>query len=437
MFSEIQSFIESQLSSGNFTLSTALFLALGGLFAGLLPCVYPLYPITAGILKTRVAKHKWSHPLVYYFGLALMYAIFGLIAGVSGGVFNSFLRFPETQLVLAILLFVLGLSVAEFLYFPFFSGDLKNSVNVNYANTFFLGMGAGLLSSPCVGPVVVSILVQLINYQTEGFKILPILFTSFKMFLFGMGLGIPFLMIGVFGLSLPKSGKWMKYIQWSLAILIFYFSFTYLEKAFDLWGLAKGLSSKVFLLWTVALSFLYLQKKEGTTTEKMKQSLYQIVSITALLILFLFLNLSLWKQNFGNAIPNVNSSNQEMKEEHGNLVWYRNESDVIRLANDKNMPIFIDFYADWCTNCKEFQKLTLRNKDWNETFHKDVILWKVYDTDPIFETFVSKPEYPELKIGLPFFLILSPDGKLLYKSNDYLDTKGMISAIRNFYNNTK
>lgn len=431
MFSEIQSLIEVQLSSGNFTILTVLFLALGGLLAGLLPCVYPLYPITAGILKTRVTKHKWSHPLVYYFGLALMYAIFGLIAGVSGGVFNSFLRYPETQLVLSVLLFILGLSVAEFLYLPFFSGDVKNSVNVNYANTFFLGMGAGLLSSPCVGPVVVSILVQLITYQTEGFKILPILFTSFKMFIFGMGLGIPFLMIGVFGFSLPKSGKWMKYIQWALAILIFYFSYTYLDKAFVLWGFGSGLSTKVYMLWTLSLVFLYLLKKEGTNSEKMKHSLYQIFAISSLLLLFLLLTISILKKGDGYSGTHTNSE-QMLREEHGNLVWYRNKADVFGLANEKNLPIFIDFYADWCTNCKEFQKLTLSNEDWNSTFQKDVVLWKVYDTDPIFEEFFNNPNYPELKIGLPFFLILDAEGKMLYKSNDYLDTKGMIETIRNW-----
>ncbi|PJZ47052.1 protein-disulfide reductase DsbD family protein [Leptospira brenneri] len=429
MVSEIQTFIESQLSSGSFSIFSFFFLALGGLLAGLLPCVYPLYPITAGILKSRVSKHKWSHPLVYYVGLASMYAVFGLVAGFSGGAFNSFLRYPETQVLLSILLFILGLSVAEFLYFPFFSGDLRNSTNISYANTFLLGVGAGLLSSPCVGPVVVSILVQLITYQTEGFSILPILFTSLKMFVFGLGLGIPFLLIGVFGFALPKSGKWMKWIQWVLALFILYFSYSYLEKAFALWGFDSGLSAKVFLLWTLALSFLYLQKKEGLPCEKMKLALLQMGVYTSLVILILLLQPSVLKIFPVSPSAGLNPVPTEI---HGNLEWQRSEVEAYRMAKETGKPIFIDFYADWCTNCKEFQKLTLSDKEWNETFKNKAILWKVYDTDPIFEEFANNPEYPELKIGLPFFLILDANGKRIYKSNDYLDTKGMIDAVRNF-----
>ncbi|TGL86764.1 protein-disulfide reductase [Leptospira congkakensis] len=427
MVSEIQIFIESQLSSGSFSIFSFFFLAFGGLLAGLLPCVYPLYPITAGILKSRVSKHKWSHPLVYYVGLASMYAVFGLVAGFSGGAFNSFLRFPETQVVLSVLLFILGLSVAEFLYFPFFSGDLRNSVNVSYANTFFLGAGAGLLSSPCVGPVVVSILVQLITYQTEGFSILPILFTSLKMFVFGLGLGIPFLLIGVFGFALPKSGKWMKSIQWVLALMILYFSYTYLEKAFGLWGFDSRLSIKVFLIWTLTLVFLYLQKKEGLPYEKMKLSLLQLGVYTSLLVLILLLQSGVSK--FSSASPGAGLSSIPI-EVHGNLEWQRSEKEAYRIAKETGKPIFIDFYADWCTNCKEFQKLTLTHKEWNETFKNKAVLWKVYDTDPIFEEFANHPNYPELKIGLPFFLILDAEGKMIYKSNDYLDMKGMIEAVR-------
>lgn len=117
---------------------------------------------------------------------------------------------------------------------------------------------------------------------------------------------------------------------------------------------------------------------------------------------------------------------------HGNLEWFRSKEEVYRIAKETGKPIFIDFYADWCTNCREFQKLTLSNKEWNETFKNKAILWKVYDTDPIFEEFANNPNYPELKIGLPFFLILDANGKMIYKSNDYLDTKGMIETIQKF-----
>ncbi|EMG07936.1 cytochrome C biogenesis protein transmembrane region domain protein [Leptospira interrogans serovar Grippotyphosa str. LT2186] len=96
-------------------------------------------------------------------------------------------------------------------------------------------MGAGLLSSPCVGPVVVAILLQI----TAGAGVISIgsvFLASFKMFLFGVGLGFPFLMIGVFGLSLPKSGKWMRWIQWILGIFVLYFSYTYFQKSLSGWG---------------------------------------------------------------------------------------------------------------------------------------------------------------------------------------------------------
>ncbi|TGN17092.1 protein-disulfide reductase DsbD family protein [Leptospira idonii] len=426
MISELQLFIESQLSGNSFHPTAFFFLILGGFLASLLPCVYPLYPITAGILNSRIGKTKWLHPFVYYLGLATMYLLFGVIAAFTGGVFNQILRYPETNLILAYILFVLGMSSAELIYLPIFSQRSAGSHNSSYSGSFLLGMGAGLLSSPCVGPVVVSILLQIVTSQGNGIEFLTVLSTSLKMLAFGLGVGLPFLAIGVFGLSLPKSGKWMKYVQWLLALLIFYFSYTYLTKAGQIWGLSDAKIFQAFLLWIALLTFAYFahSNSEQLLPVRMKSALaVASLCLTTVLLAVVLL------QNGSSVSKGVLPESSEI-EVSGNLNWHRSEAEVYSLAKKENKPVFIDFYADWCTNCKEFQKLTLADEELNQVLEKEAVLWKVYDTDPIFEIFSDDPRYAELKIGLPFFLVLDSQAGLIFKTNDYLDTKGMIEAIR-------
>ncbi len=431
MFSELQFFIEQQILGGGLGFVSLIFLFVGGFLASLLPCVYPLYPITAGILSKRTdqsSQKKWSHPLVYYMGLSSTYFGFGLVAGFTGGAFNTFLRYPETNLFFSYLLFILALTSAELLIIPLFSGNQFSSSKSSYTNSFLLGVGAGLLSSPCVGPVVVTVIVQLISNQAEGIQIISILSSSIKMFFFGLGLGLPFLLIGVFGFALPKSGKWMKIIQFFLSLLILYFSFSYLEKATNIWGIDSAFSILYFFLWCFVLYLFYLKtNSENYPHQRIKSALLN----TTLFFLFALFLLHLNSENKRNSAKSesLESISNFEKEIHGNLIWYRNEADVWRMAKQSGLPVFVDFYADWCTNCKEFQKLTQKDSRLNVTLKDQAILWKVYDTDPIFETFQENPTYIELKIGLPFFLVLSSDGRFVYKSNDYLDSKGMIDAI--------
>lgn len=439
MYSELQSYIEFQILGGGIGPASLFFLFLGGFLASLLPCVYPLYPITAGILSARTTERKWSHPLVYYLGLATMYLFFGLFAGLSGGAFNSFLRFPETNLIFAYILFVLALTSSELLHLPIFSGNRVSASKVSYANSLFLGMGAGLLSSPCVGPVVVAILVKLLTNQSDGFSSIAVISSSLKMFFFGLGLGLPFLLIGVFGFALPKSGKWMRSVQFAVSALILYFSFTYLEKATSLWNLNPNDPILYFFIWCLLLWFSYLATNSEEYLHIRVKKALSISSFFVLLTLLITSILFSGKKYLGLStetyLSQIHSDTSKedkskiQKEVHGNLEWLRNKSDVWELAKKENKPVFVDFYADWCTNCKYFQKLTLSDSKFNLILKDKAILWKIYDTDPIFEEFQSNPNYLELKIGLPFFLVFGPEGKFRYKSTDYLDTIGMIRAI--------
>ena len=265
----------------------SLFLfVLGGILASLLPCTYPLYPITINVLKARSQNNKlFLHPVVYFTGIASMYFLFGVIASFTGGAFNSVLHFPVTNLIIASVIFLLGLSSADLLYLPIFSGTNANGKSKSIVSTFVMGMSAGLLSSACVGPVVVSILIGIAS-ASSTFSFALAFTAASKMLLFGMGVGLPFLLIGVFGLTLPKSGKWMKYIQLALGGLIIYFSYIYLEKALLGFGFSENSVQLTGLgIIIVLLSVYHFQPAEMIVYQKTKRSLLFLSGIIGVLVL--------------------------------------------------------------------------------------------------------------------------------------------------------
>lgn len=422
--------MEQHLSASNTGASSYLFLLLGGILASLLPCTYPLYPITINILQSRASeKTKYLQPVIYFSGIASMYFLFGVIASMTGGAFNSILHFPLTNLIIAIVIFVLGLSSMDLLYLPIFSGKSVDNKKTGFWGTYLMGMTAGLLSSACVGPVVVSILIGIASTSAQ-FSVSMALKAASKMLLFGIGVGLPFLLIGVFGLSLPKSGKWMKYIQLVLGALIIYFSFVYFEKALLGYGFA---SNDILLIASgilvVLVASYHLQSDDVMIYQRTKKALLLITGIIG--ILLLIKGFTIGSSNSSTAVNENNPSIAESKtEQRGQLIWYLDKDAAYTAAKEKSKPVFIDFHADWCTNCKEFQKITQTNTALNEAL-KNAILLKVYEGSSTFKKFVADPRFPELKVGLPFFLITDKDENLLYKTNDYLKSDEMIMFLLN------
>ena len=90
--------------------------------------------------------------------------------------------------------------------------------------------------------------------------------------------------------------------------------------------------------------------------------------------------------------------------------------------------MFVDFSASWCANCKEFARLSRENAELNKALLKAVLL-KVGDSTPLFETYEKDARFPELKIGLPFFIITDAEGNLIYKTGDYLKTQEMAMFV--------
>ena len=422
--STMNTWVEAQLAASQSSFSVYLFLMLGGLLASLLPCVYPLYPITASIISGRSTKqvHRALHPVIYYAGLALIYFLFGLVAAATGGAFNAVLHLPITNLLLALLFLILALATAGFFHLSWFSGNAIGDHTPGFSGTLLMGMGAGLLSSSCVGPFVVSILVGLAS-QSESFSLSATLIAACKMLAFGLGLGIPFLLIGLFGVRLPKSGSWMKYVQWLLGVLILYFAFTYLEKGLSGYGFKPDDIQLVFFGGLMLLSSVYLwQKDQLPSFQRMERALCVLFGVIGSIILAQ----GIFTSPAPAAIQATTSAAAAIATEtKGELTWYLNKADAIKAAHEQGKPIFVDFFAYWCANCKAFEHLALTDRALIDGL-KQAVLLKIYDTDPEFKGFQNDSRYPELKVGLPFFIITDAEDHLIYKTSDYTHTEEML-----------
>ena len=112
-FPELSRWVEQHLGSSGASGPAYAALALGGLLASLLPCVYPLYPITAALVRNRGGEGvRWRHPAIYYAGLVSTYGVLGVTAGLFGGAFNAALRFAATNLIIGLVLVLLAAATA-------------------------------------------------------------------------------------------------------------------------------------------------------------------------------------------------------------------------------------------------------------------------------------------------------------------------------------
>jgi thiol:disulfide interchange protein DsbD len=429
---------------GNPIVAIALTLLLG-LLSAATPCVYPMIPITVRILMGRGAgstARGRTHAFLYFAGIIAVYAVLGFIAGATGGGFNQIMRIPIVILAFAILFAFLGLSMFGLFEIQIPSSiasrvDASVSSRSGYLGTMLMGVGAGLVVSPCVGPVVVFILSQIASQiataKAAGAGALssagPLAYGSFLMAGYGAGLGVPFLLVGLFSTrGMAKPGSWMTIVRMVLGALILYFAYDYFLKAMDTAGVARPLSNSI----ARGVVMIFLAVYWGvfrTRIEDGPHAGWQHVRLASTIILLIVGTFFLWTGltrsglvplDTSHAPPTTSSpraGSPSVEDSHG-LLWQRDYERAAGDAATRKLPLFVDFYANWCANCKVFSAQAAQAGPLREAL-ESVVRVKVYDTDAVFERFRSDPRYAELKVGLPFFAILSSRGELLWKGVDY------------------
>ena len=412
-----------------------------GLLGSLFPCVYPLYPVTAGFLRNRAQSSEaiWKHPLLYWLGMVLAYVMLGSLAALSGGAFNHLMQSGIVIVLLGFLFLFLAFVTLDWFHLHWNSGQnwiQRIAGKEGSFFTFLMGNLAGLVASACVAPVLVSMLVFLLQNSTGG-ALYRVWQGGSLCLAFGGGIGLAFFITGVLGTRLPRSGIWQIVVKYGFALAIALAALYQIQKGFQ----TMGWSTEQIYLILGAMLLIFLAVLFGLAPPVTKDRPAQTKFYFALLALgfgFAMLVRSFGYPAYSGAseIPRPSQKQAPINEEGskqqyeivGPLRFYRDHNFALQLAQKERIPIFIDFYADWCANCKDFTRLVRGNKVLQSALKKAVLL-KIYDTDSVFKKYSQDPRFPELRIGLPFFVVLESDGKMRWKTTNYRDTSGMKRAI--------
>ncbi len=355
---------ESKAFSLTNLLQKNIFLALlacfiAGLMTSLTPCVFPMIPITLAVLTPKKnEKPKILYSILYVSGLALTYTLLGLISASTGSLFGSYMGNLWIGLFFAVFIFLMA--VSSFGFFEIKSPKIfdkllqKGSEKTNIFKPFLFGIFAGFVAGPCVGPILFAIL-AIIHKSQDLVK------GSAMMLSFSLGMGIIFVLLSSFAAKkLPRAGAWM-----SIVNLIFGISLTLLSIYFA----NNTLSNEHLYLYicaiTIILAGLFIYKTGPKILfRKLKKHEYILGGfILPILALGLSAKILLFKTN-----NSVNKHVSKTETNHGNWEDYSEES--IKLAHSNSKPTIIDFYADWCTACKELEEKTFVDPKVKKSFLK-------------------------------------------------------------------
>lgn len=210
-----------------------------GLVTSVTPCVYPMIPITIGILggsgaETRSRSRTVGYALLYALGLALVYASLGLLAGLSGTLFGTVSSNRWAYLVMANLLLLFALAMLD--VFPVtlptrliawagkFGGRSPGSV-------FLMGATSGLVAAPCGAPAFAAVLTFVGQTRSAGLGFL-------YLFVFSLGMTTLLILVGLSAgalTALPRPGNWMVWVKKVAGVVILAMAEYYLIKAGQVW----------------------------------------------------------------------------------------------------------------------------------------------------------------------------------------------------------
>lgn len=328
-----------------------------GLLLSFTPCVFPMIPILSGIIvgkQAHVSRGKaFTLSLAYTLGMSLTYTLAGIAAGLSGQLLSTALQTP-LALVAGSLIFVL-LSLSMFGWYElklpsavenlFFHWSNRFSGG-HYFSDFLMGAISALIISPCVAAPLAGALLYISQSR-------DVVLGGVALFSLSLGMGAPLLLIGASaGKLLPKAGAWMNAVRRLFGVLML---------GVAVWIVSPLLPQAIQWLCWAALCIVpavYLRAIDPLPDNA--DTYTRLIKGTALILLCygLALLVGAWSGARSPLQPLQGLFAGSAAPTHG-LVFQKVDSPQALRAAIKaahGQPVMLDFYADWCVSCKEYEQ---------------------------------------------------------------------------------
>ncbi len=364
---------------------------IGGLILNLMPCVFPILSLKAlSIARSGSTEAAAKREAIAYSAGAILVCValgVGLLALRAAGsqVGWAFqLQDPRVILILLLLALVIGLNLTGLFELRGFGFGQKLAAKQGVAGAFWTGTLAAFVATPCTGPFMGAAL--------GAALLLPPLGALLVFAGLGLGLALPFLLIGfvpAIRTRLPRPGAWMDGFRRLLALPMFATAIGLawvLGRQTGVEGMTLGLAAGV----AVAVGLWWLGRRQaiGAARPWIPAGLGVAALAVALILL-----------------PQPQAGAAPMRSAGGPIEPFSEE----RLAalRAENLPVFVDFTADWCLICKVNDKLAIDTDRTRAAFRKAGVVTLVGDWtngDPAITEFLASHG----RNSIPYYLFYGP-----------------------------
>jgi len=198
-----------------------------------------MIPITAGILggtggMGRSRRQAVLFSLTYAVGLATVYSVLGLVAGLTGSVFGTISSNPWAYFTMGNLLLLAGLAMLDVIPLVAPARVLAWAGRIapkSLGAVFLMGGTSGLVAAPCGAPAFAAVLTFVSATQSAllGFAYL---------FVFSLGMTSLLVVVGIFSgtlTALPKPGLWTVWVKRLAGVVLLAMAEYYVVRMGSVW----------------------------------------------------------------------------------------------------------------------------------------------------------------------------------------------------------